>query len=151
MCNWQLSRWDFQVSCSTHLITSSFTPLPPPLPPSLFPLPPSLPTYLPTSLPPPSLPPSIPIYLLISPLEHILDKSLQSFKASLTCTAYISKQPNLQKLLGDVIAGSAHIDELFPYYLKHTREKYPAVTLIPQLREISNLSEPHLWCVCVHV
>ena len=81
-------------------------------------------------LSPPSLPPSLhsSIYLLISPLEHIVHESLQSFKASLTCsTAYISKQPNLQKLLSDVIAGSAHIDDIFPYYLNYTQEKYHSV------------------------
>ena len=83
--------------------------------------------------------------LISSPLETILERSLQSFKNSLTNSAYISKRPLLPKLLGDIIAGTAHVDDLFPYFLSHARQKYPAVTVVPQLQEISNLTQPHMW------
>jgi ATP-dependent RNA helicase SUPV3L1/SUV3 len=77
--------------------------------------------------------------------ETILERSLQSFKGSLSNSSYISKRPLLPKLLGDIMAGSAHVDDLFPYFLSHARQKYPAVTVVPQLQEISNLTQPHMW------
>lgn len=72
-------------------------------------------------------------------------KSLQSFRDSLTDSAYLSRRPRLLELLRDIIAGSSHMDDLFPYFLSHTREMNPAVTIVPQLQKISNLTQPHMW------
>ena len=79
--------------------------------------------------------------------EGILKQSLKSFRDSLADTASLSRQPLLSQLLGNIIAGSAHIDDLFPYFLSHTRETYPAATVVPQLQKISNLTQPHMWLV----
>lgn len=79
--------------------------------------------------------------------ESILQQSLQSFKMSLTNMTYLSDRPLLQKLISDVLAGSAHIDDLFPHFLSHTRKKYPATTVVPQLEKISDLTQPHMWSV----
>ena len=64
---------------------------------------------------------------------------------------YVSQHPLLQKLISDVMAGSAHIDDLFPHFLNHTRKKYPAVTVVPQLQKISDLTQPHMWLVSIDV
>jgi ATP-dependent RNA helicase SUPV3L1/SUV3 len=90
------------------------------------------------------------IYILLAPTvsvpqEGILKQSLKSFRDSLADTVSLSRQPLLFKLLGDIIAGSTHIDDLFPYFLSHTRDTYPAATVVPQLQKISDLTQPHLW------
>lgn len=80
-----------------------------------------------------------------SSIEGILQRALQSFRDTLTDPAYVARHSLLQKLIGNILAGSTHIDDLFPYFMNHTREKYPAVMVVPQLQKISDLTKPHLW------
>lgn len=43
------------------------------------------------------------------------------------------------------LQGTAHTDELFPFFLAHARRMYPHLECIEDLTAISDLTQPHEW------
>jgi hypothetical protein len=45
-------------------------------------------------------------------------------------------------LFSDVLKGSAHVDDIFPYFLRHARKVFPHLDCLEDLRVISDLTDP---------
>lgn len=53
--------------------------------------------------------------------------------------------PEIYIKLYDICKGVTHQDDLFPYFLKHTKEIFPHLDCIHDLKRISDLSNPANW------
>lgn len=47
--------------------------------------------------------------------------------------------------LYDIIKGGAHSDDLFPYFLNYSREIFPHLNCMNDLKKISDLTNPSSW------
>ncbi|XP_055333988.1 ATP-dependent RNA helicase SUPV3L1, mitochondrial-like [Paramacrobiotus metropolitanus] len=80
--------------------------------------------------------------------EHGLDTRLfhQAFISFRKyCAKSSSLPPELHILFSDLISGAGHIDDLFPYFLKHAKQCFPHLECMEDLRKISDLRSPANW------
>lgn len=47
--------------------------------------------------------------------------------------------------LSDIVKGSCHVDDLFPFFLNHARIVFPHLECIEELKKISDSRLPHNW------
>ncbi|CAF1675183.1 unnamed protein product, partial [Adineta ricciae] len=52
---------------------------------------------------------------------------------------------DLHIVLSDIISGSGHATDIFPYFLRHAREMFPHLTCMDDLKKISDLRDPANW------
>lgn len=76
-------------------------------------------------------------------IEYIQQKSFASFRQY--CFQTKSIPAELYIKLYDIINEAAHLDDLFPYFLKHTREIFPHLSCMGDLKKISDLTNPSSW------
>lgn len=54
--------------------------------------------------------------------------------------------PEIHIILSDIIFGKAgHVDDLFPFFLKHAKQIYPHIDCLDDLKKISDLRLPPNW------
>ena len=53
--------------------------------------------------------------------------------------------PELHIMLNDINQGHGHVDDLFPFFLKHARMVFPHLECLPELKKISDSRLPHNW------
>lgn len=53
--------------------------------------------------------------------------------------------PELYVMFSDVLVGSRHTDDIFPYFLTHARRVFPHLECLDELKMISDLTEPSNW------
>ena len=53
--------------------------------------------------------------------------------------------PELHILFSDVISGAGHTDDLFPFFLKHSKQCFPHLDCMDDLKKISDLRSPANW------
>lgn len=46
-----------------------------------------------------------------------------------------------------IVAGAGHVDDLFPYFLRHARLAFPHLDCLDDLKKISDLRTPANWYV----
>lgn len=52
---------------------------------------------------------------------------------------------DLHIIISDVIQGSGHVDDLFPFFLRHAKQMFPHLDCMDDLRKISDLRQPANW------
>ncbi|CAH0629021.1 unnamed protein product [Chrysodeixis includens] len=53
--------------------------------------------------------------------------------------------PDLHITISDIIQGAGHVDDLFPYFLRHARLAFPHLDCLDDLKKISDLRTPASW------
>ncbi|KAJ8724894.1 hypothetical protein PYW07_015852 [Mythimna separata] len=53
--------------------------------------------------------------------------------------------PDLHIVISDIIQGAGHVDDLFPYFLRHSRQAFPHLDCLDDLKKISDLRTPANW------
>ncbi|XP_026746403.1 ATP-dependent RNA helicase SUV3 homolog, mitochondrial isoform X1 [Trichoplusia ni] len=53
--------------------------------------------------------------------------------------------PDLHITISDIIQGAGHVDDLFPYFLRHARLAFPHLDCLDDLKKISDLRTPANW------
>ncbi|KAL4710306.1 hypothetical protein ACJJTC_011122 [Scirpophaga incertulas] len=53
--------------------------------------------------------------------------------------------PDLHITISDILQGAGHIDDLFPYFLRHARLAFPHLDCLDDLKKISDLRTPANW------
>ncbi|XP_041972832.1 ATP-dependent RNA helicase SUV3 homolog, mitochondrial [Aricia agestis] len=53
--------------------------------------------------------------------------------------------PDLHIIISDILAGAGHVDDLFPYFLRHARLAFPHLDCLDDLKKISDLRTPANW------
>lgn len=48
-------------------------------------------------------------------------------------------------IVSDILQGAGHIDDIFPYFLRHARKMFPHLECMDDLKKISDLREPANW------
>ncbi|XP_026134410.1 ATP-dependent RNA helicase SUPV3L1, mitochondrial-like [Carassius auratus] len=48
-------------------------------------------------------------------------------------------------ILSDICCGAGHIDDIFPYFMRHAKEIFPMLDCLDDLRKISDLRVPANW------
>lgn len=80
--------------------------------------------------------------------EHGLDSNLLhqayvSFRRY--CVESCSLPVDLHIVLSDILQGSGHVDDVFPYFLRHAKTMFPHIDCLDDLRKISDLRTPASW------
>ncbi|XP_048407183.2 ATP-dependent RNA helicase SUPV3L1, mitochondrial [Stegostoma tigrinum] len=52
---------------------------------------------------------------------------------------------DLHIILNDICCGAGHVDDLFPYFLRHAKQVFPMLDCMEDLRKISDLRLPANW------
>ncbi|XP_054261770.1 ATP-dependent RNA helicase SUV3 homolog, mitochondrial [Macrosteles quadrilineatus] len=52
---------------------------------------------------------------------------------------------DLHVVFSDIIQGAGHVDDIFPYYLRHARQMFPHLECMDDLKKISDLRSPANW------
>ncbi|XP_075972723.1 suv3 RNA helicase [Anticarsia gemmatalis] len=53
--------------------------------------------------------------------------------------------PDLHIIISDILQGAGHVDDLFPYFLRHARQAFPHLDCLEDLKKISDLRTPANW------
>ncbi|XP_045488047.1 ATP-dependent RNA helicase SUV3 homolog, mitochondrial [Pieris rapae] len=53
--------------------------------------------------------------------------------------------PDLHITISDILVGAGHVDDLFPYFLRHARLAFPHLDCLEDLKKISDLRTPASW------
>ncbi|CAB3258156.1 unnamed protein product [Arctia plantaginis] len=53
--------------------------------------------------------------------------------------------PDLHITISDILQGAGHVDDLFPYFLRHARQAFPHLDCLEDLKQISDLRTPANW------
>uniref|UniRef100_A0A671QGH4 ATP-dependent RNA helicase SUPV3L1, mitochondrial n=1 Tax=Sinocyclocheilus anshuiensis TaxID=1608454 RepID=A0A671QGH4_9TELE len=56
-----------------------------------------------------------------------------------------SLNAGLHIILSDICCGAGHIDDIFPYFMRHAKQIFPMLDCIDDLRKISDLRVPANW------
>lgn len=51
-------------------------------------------------------------------------------------------------IISDILQGAGHIDDIFPYFIRHARKMFPHLECMDDLKKISDLREPANWYTC---
>lgn len=65
---------------------------------------------------------------------------------NLSKTLRASKKPCTLLFLG-----AGHVDDLFPYFLRHARQAFPHLDCLDDLKKISDLRTPANWFVLIFI
>lgn len=52
---------------------------------------------------------------------------------------------DLHIVVSDILQGAGHIDDIFPYFLRHARKMFPHLECMDDLKKISDLRTPANW------
>ncbi|XP_022598108.1 ATP-dependent RNA helicase SUPV3L1, mitochondrial [Seriola dumerili] len=80
--------------------------------------------------------------------DHGLDARLfhQAFISFRKYTMDSSSLPaDLHIILSDICCGAGHLDDIYPYFMRHAKQIFPMLDCIDDLRKISDLRVPANW------
>ncbi|XP_012267199.2 ATP-dependent RNA helicase SUV3 homolog, mitochondrial isoform X2 [Athalia rosae] len=52
---------------------------------------------------------------------------------------------DLHVVISDILQGSGHVADIFPYYLRHAKQMFPHIECMDDLKQISDLRTPANW------
>lgn len=58
---------------------------------------------------------------------------------------------DLHIIISDICCGAGHIDDIYPYFMRHAKQIFPMLDCMDDLRKISDLRLPAYWCVSLQV
>uniref|UniRef100_T1JH79 ATP-dependent RNA helicase SUV3 homolog, mitochondrial n=1 Tax=Strigamia maritima TaxID=126957 RepID=T1JH79_STRMM len=61
------------------------------------------------------------------------------------CVSSETLPPDLHITFTDVIVGAGHVDDIYPYFMRHAKEIYPHLQCMDDLKKISDLRLPANW------
>lgn len=61
------------------------------------------------------------------------------------CAKSSTLPPELHILFSDIASNGGHVDDLFPYFLRHAKQCFPHLECMDDLRKISDLRSPANW------
>jgi len=73
-------------------------------------------------------------------LQHQVYISFRKF-----CLEADSLPADLHVVFSDIIQGAGHVDDIFPYFLRHARQMFPHLECMDDLKKISDLRSPANW------
>ncbi|XP_010887228.2 ATP-dependent RNA helicase SUPV3L1, mitochondrial [Esox lucius] len=80
--------------------------------------------------------------------DHGLDARL-FHQAFISFRKYVLENSNLSAdlhiILNDLCCGAGHIDDLYPYFMRHAKQIFPMLDCMDDLRKISDLRVPANW------
>ena len=90
---------------------------------------------------------SFPFYLLpiFGYVDDLYHGVMRSFCSLIRSPCNISSKSGLSEVLLAVHEGECLLDDLFPYFIEHTRQKHPLVLAMRDLKIVSDLSDPLNW------
>ncbi|XP_066478308.1 ATP-dependent RNA helicase SUPV3L1, mitochondrial [Tiliqua scincoides] len=56
-----------------------------------------------------------------------------------------SLSPDVHIILNDICCGAGHVDDLFPFFMRHAKQIFPMLECMDDLRKISDLRLPPNW------
>ncbi|XP_008290691.1 ATP-dependent RNA helicase SUPV3L1, mitochondrial isoform X2 [Stegastes partitus] len=80
--------------------------------------------------------------------DHGLDARLfhQAFISFRKYVLEMTSLPaDLHIILSDICCGAGHIDDIFPYFMRHAKQIFPMLDCLDDLRKISDLRVPANW------
>ncbi|XP_071793096.1 ATP-dependent RNA helicase SUPV3L1, mitochondrial-like [Asterias amurensis] len=75
--------------------------------------------------------------------EHLFHQAFVSFRKYIVEVEAL--EPDLHIILSDILAEAGHVDDIFPYFLRHARQVFPALDCMEDLKKISDLTDPAQW------
>lgn len=57
---------------------------------------------------------------------------------------------DLHIIISDICCGAGHIDDIYPYFMRHAKQIFPMLDCMDDLRKISDLRLPAYWYVCLY-
>ncbi|CAD5113633.1 DgyrCDS2795 [Dimorphilus gyrociliatus] len=75
--------------------------------------------------------------------SNLLHQAYVSFRRY--CVESSSLPVDLHIVLSDILQGSGHVDDIFPYFLRHAKTMFPHIDCLEDLRKISDLRTPASW------
>lgn len=48
-------------------------------------------------------------------------------------------------IISDILQGAGHVDDIFPYFLRHAKQMFPHLDCMDDLKKISDLRQPANW------
>lgn len=61
------------------------------------------------------------------------------------CVQSNSLPADLHYIISDIIEGAGHHLDIFPYFLRHTKEVFPHLECLDDLKKVSDLRNPASW------
>lgn len=52
---------------------------------------------------------------------------------------------DLHVVISDILQGAGHVTDIFPYFIRHTKEMFPHLDCMDELKQISDLRTPANW------
>ncbi|XP_034188078.1 suv3 RNA helicase isoform X1 [Osmia lignaria lignaria] len=75
--------------------------------------------------------------------DTIFNTAMGNFRKH--CIESESLPADIHVILSDLTQGVGHITDLFPYFLRHTKQMYPHIDYLEELKKISDLRDPPQW------
>ncbi|XP_072027344.1 ATP-dependent RNA helicase SUPV3L1, mitochondrial-like [Amphiura filiformis] len=75
--------------------------------------------------------------------SNLFHQSLRSFQNYIVKSELLEAE--LHFILSDLLVGSGHVDDIYPYFIKHALKVYPALNCMDDLMKISDLTDPAQW------
>lgn len=57
---------------------------------------------------------------------------------------------DLHIIISDICCGAGHIDDVYPYFMRHAKQIFPMLDCLDDLRKISDLRLPAYWYGLFH-
>lgn len=52
---------------------------------------------------------------------------------------------DLHLVVSDILQGAGHVDDIFPYFIRHAKQTFPHIECMDDLKQISDLQTPANW------
>lgn len=75
--------------------------------------------------------------------DTLLAQAFTNFKQY--CLGMESLPVDLYVVLTDIMHGAGHVTDIFPYFIKHTKQIFPHIDCLDDLKKISDLRSPATW------
>ncbi|KAG8233333.1 hypothetical protein J437_LFUL010883 [Ladona fulva] len=75
--------------------------------------------------------------------NYLLHQAFVSFRRF--CLEAEALPADLHVVVSDILQGAGHVDDIFPYFLRHARQIFPHLECMDDLKKISDLRTPANW------
>uniref|UniRef100_A0A8D2IRB2 ATP-dependent RNA helicase SUPV3L1, mitochondrial n=1 Tax=Varanus komodoensis TaxID=61221 RepID=A0A8D2IRB2_VARKO len=74
---------------------------------------------------------------------RLFHQAFVNFRKYIMESNYLS--PDIHIILNDICCNAAHVDDLFPFFMRHAKQMFPMLECMDDLRKISDLRLPPNW------
>lgn len=76
-------------------------------------------------------------------VELLQQQAFASFRRH--CLEATNLPVDIHVIFSDILQGAGHIDDIFPYFLRHAKQIFPHLDCMDDLKQISDLRQPANW------